>query len=145
MCIDCPSGCFRHVLDLAPAQLSKVLDALSSAFGSEIDATVRDGLDLSDINSYRAHKQSLETYAFLLLWFVQAAEGYVRDKPEEDVGTSKGKKGAKAKTGKSASKAKGEFNWMGCIPDTLALFAKALRLKTERIWQTTSERDAFVR
>lgn len=39
---------------------------------------------------------------------------------------------------------KDNWTWADSIPDTFQLMSKALRLKTERIWQTTQERDAFV-
>jgi hypothetical protein len=53
------------------------LDALTTAFQSEIDATARDGVDLSDPSAYRSHRTTLEIYAFLLMWFQQAAERYI--------------------------------------------------------------------
>lgn len=42
-------------------------------FLSEIDSTVKDD-NPSDHSAYRSHKQALEMYAFLLQWFVTAAE-----------------------------------------------------------------------
>lgn len=76
---------FRSMLKgashLSPSQLSKVLDALSSAFQSELEATARDGHDLSDSTAYRSHRQVLEMCAFLLMWFVQVAEKYVNSGP----------------------------------------------------------------
>lgn len=64
---------FKHALK-HHEQLSKVQDALQSAFASELDATFRDGVDLSDPAAYRSHRNVLEIYAFLLAWFVQVAE-----------------------------------------------------------------------
>jgi len=48
-------------------------------------------------------------------------------------------KAALAKKGKRE-----EFTWITSIPETLGVMAKALRIRTERIWQTTAERDTFV-
>lgn len=88
-------GILRHATHLEPVQLSKILDALTSAFQAEIDAAARDGLDLSDPTAYRSHRQTLEIYAFLLMWFVQAAERYIktaRDNDEGEQTTGAGKK-----------------------------------------------------
>lgn len=51
----------------------------------------------------------------------------------------------KAKVPKAGGKKRNdEFSWVESIPEALAVMGKALRLRTERIWQTTAERDAFV-
>lgn len=39
---------------------------------------------------------------------------------------------------------KDDWSWIDSIPDVLAVMAKALRLRTQTIWQTTQERDNFV-
>lgn len=74
----------RHAQQLAPPQLSKIQDALSSAFRAELDATARDGQDLADSAAYQSHKTALEMYAFLSMWFVQVAEKYVNTARAED-------------------------------------------------------------
>jgi hypothetical protein len=71
---------FKHALK-HHEQLSKVQDALQSAFASELDATFRDGVDLSDPAAYRSHRNVLEIYAFLLAWFVQVAEQQANAEP----------------------------------------------------------------
>ena len=51
----------------------------------------------------------------------------------------------KAKATKATGKKrKDDFSWLDSIPETLTVMVKALRLKTERIWQTAPERDTFV-
>lgn len=90
---------FRYSTHLEPVQLSKILDALTTAFQAEIDATTRDGVDLSDPTAYRSHRTTLEVYAFLLMWFVQAAERYLNtaragDDGEQTTATGKKKVGA---------------------------------------------------
>lgn len=44
----------------------------------------------------------------------------------------------------AAKKRKDDFSWIESIPEALAVMARALRLRTERIWQTAPERDTFV-
>lgn len=82
----------RHAQQLEPSQLSKIQDALSSAFRAELDATARDGQDLSDSAAYRSHKTALEMYGFLSMWFVQVAEKYVNTARAEDGEPAAGKK-----------------------------------------------------
>ena len=137
----------KHANHLSPVQLSKILDALVSAFQSEIEATIRDGQDLGDLAPYRGHKEVLEMYAFLLMWFIQAAERYVNSNKcstEEDAPTAAAskKKGGRGKAAKV--KSVDGLNWEENIPTVLAVFARALRIKTDRIWQTTQERDSFI-
>ena len=86
--------CARYSTYLEPVQLSKILDALTSAFQAEIDATTRDGVDLSDPTAYRSHRTTLEIYAFLLMWFVDAAERYIKSARagEDEQTTATGKK-----------------------------------------------------
>ena len=151
----------KHASELSGGQLSKILDTLSSAFHNELESTQRDGQDLDNVMAYRNHKEALEYYAYLLLWFVLATEKRLLDastKPdgkaddkhpdEEDTQPSGKKKKAppkRAKGAKAKSKEITDFDWPAAIPQVLALLAKALRVKTERIWQETAERDAFVR
>lgn len=58
---------------LSARQISLFTDPRSTGFLNEIEATARDN-DPTDHAAYRSHKQALEMYAFLLQWFVTAAE-----------------------------------------------------------------------
>ncbi|KAI5475738.1 hypothetical protein MNV49_000900 [Pseudohyphozyma bogoriensis] len=136
---------FRGLIKSADAHssstLSKLLDSLISGFQAEIEATSREN-NPTDHTAYRSHRKALEMYAFLLQWFVTAAEKLAGAGKDAAVGpTAKGKqKKAAGKKGK-----KDEFDFLEVIPDILAVMTKALRtLRTERIWQTTAERDTFV-
>lgn len=52
---------------------------------------------------------------------------------------------AKASTAAGNKKKRPEFNWITAIPEALEVMALALELlRTERIWQTTAERDTLV-
>lgn len=133
--------------------MSKLLDSISSGLQAELDSTLRD-VETGDQNSYLSHKTPLEMFAFLLSWFVTAAE---KVKVSEDdnmppVAASKSRRGRGGKTGASRATTsrtagkKGEaWTWEDQIPPTLALISKILtRLQTQRIWTTTAERDTFV-
>jgi condensin complex subunit 1 len=156
----------------------------SLGFSNEIDATSRDN-DPTDHTAYRSHQQALEMYAFLLQWFVVAAEKRATKlaKADEQIAGAPKKvrqklwpllytsnaremtrllrstpplpldashlglvhdeqKGKAAKS--TGKKRKDDFNWTDSIPEALGVMAKALRLRTERIWQTAPERDTFI-
>lgn len=143
---------YRSILkysDVVPGGvMSKLLDSISSGLLAQVDATLRD-VEQEDQQTYMAHKTPLEMYAFLLQWFVSAAEK-VKGSAEEDaqpVAPTKSRRGRGGKaggTGRSAKKTNESWTWIDQIPPTLALIGKVLRLKTHRIWSTTAERDTFI-
>jgi condensin complex subunit 1 len=127
--------------------MSKMLDALLSAFGAQIDAAMRDANE-DDQQIVMAHKMPLEMYAFLVNWFVRAAEKVKASEEDEapppPVKSRRGK-GGKAGTSRAAASKKSEqWTWSDQIPGALELICKALKLKTHRIWVTSPERDAFI-
>jgi condensin complex subunit 1 len=130
--------------------MSKLLDSLASGLQAELDATIRDLEDAPQV--YLAHKAPLEMYAFLLQWFVSAAEKVKQtdgDGPSTPAPKARKPRGGKAATtGRSARTAaskKAEWTWIDQIPTTLNLISKVLRLSTQRIWTTTAEKDTFVK
>ncbi|OJA20254.1 hypothetical protein AZE42_02694 [Rhizopogon vesiculosus] len=142
---------FRSLLKysdaVAGAHMSKMLDALLSAFGAQIDAAIRDSKE-DDQQVVMAHKLPLEMYAFLVNWFVRAAEKVKaageEEAPPPPVKSRRGK-GGKVGTSRSAAAKKTEqWTWSDQIPGALELICKALKLKTHRIWVTSPERDAFI-
>ena len=139
----------KHVDSVSGVTMSKILDSISSGLASELEVATRD-IDNGDQQSYMAHKLPLEIYAFLLHWFVSAAEKVKQPEGEEAPAAAKPKKGRGGKAGgrsgrAAANRRKEVFSWMDQIPATLGLISKALRLKTQRIWTTTAERDTFVK
>jgi hypothetical protein len=52
-------------------------------------------MDLSDPTAYRSHRTTLEVYAFLLMWFVQAAERYINTARASDDGEQPATSGKK--------------------------------------------------
>ncbi|KAJ3479305.1 hypothetical protein NLI96_g9147 [Meripilus lineatus] len=138
----------KYSESLQGTTMSKLLDSITSAFQSHIDQTLSD-VEQEDQQVFMSHKVPLEMYAFLLHWFVLAAEK-VKASGDEDVpvappSRSKKGRGGKAGTSRSVSAKKQEgWTWINQIPNTLAVISKALRIKTQRIWTTTPERDAFI-
>jgi len=131
--------------DQVPGQImSKLLDSISSGLQAEMEATLRD-IEGGDQPTYTAHKMPLEIYAFLLNWFVSAAERVKA--PEEGEMQAPVAKGRK-KTTKTASKKAVDvaWTWKDQITPTLKLICKFLHsVQTQRIWTTTAERDAFIK
>ncbi|KAJ3506594.1 hypothetical protein NLJ89_g6784 [Agrocybe chaxingu] len=140
----------KHADKVPGPIMNKLLDSLSSGLQAELDATIRD-IETGDTHTYMPHKTPLEMYAFLLSWFVSAAEK-VKSSADDVPAPAKAKKGRGGKaatgkgTGRSASKKNTEnvWTWEEQIPNTLQLICKVLRLQTQRIWATTAERDTFV-
>jgi condensin complex subunit 1 len=146
---------YRSVLkhsDMVSGQtMTKLLDSLLSGLQSGLDATLRD-IETGDQETYTTHKAPLEMYAFLLHWFVTAAEKVkvsednipLPTKPKRGRGAKAG--GSVRTTSRSAKKANEAWTWEDQIPNTLALTAKVLRqLQTQRLWKSTAERDTFVK
>jgi condensin complex subunit 1 len=133
--------------------MSKLLDSISSGLQAQLEATMRD-VEQEDQQTYMAHKMPLEMYAFLLQWFVTAAEKVKMSEDEEAAPATpapKSRKGRGAKAGSgrattrvAAAKKNGTWTWIDQIPGTLNLISKVLRLKTQRIWTTTADRDTFI-
>ncbi|GAA99455.1 uncharacterized protein L969DRAFT_93915 [Mixia osmundae IAM 14324] len=131
----------KGVDHLTQAQHLQLLDGLCSAFLSELDSTAKD-LHPSEHEGYRAHLPALEIYAFLVSVLVAATEKSASKKSRSDqpVVSARGRgKKATASAGK-----KSDWTWQTSIPDVLALWARVLRLKTERLWSSTSQRDTFI-
>jgi condensin complex subunit 1 len=135
---------FRSILKYADSPnvsasiLTKTLDQITSSLVTHANAVVAIGYE--DMDAPMAHKTPLEMWAFLLQWFVVVAERGA-GKGEETRTVGRGGKAAKSK--KSAS-IPTTFVWPDHIPHVLATMAKALKVPTQRIWRTSSEREAFV-
>jgi condensin complex subunit 1 len=125
-----------------PTSLSKVLDLIVSALGTETDAAHAD-IEAEEQESIEHHKQILEVLAFLLQWAITTIETKAAEKSASaPAGRGRGSgKSAKAKGG-----ANKEANWDPTSQLTTALdvMSKVLKLKLARIFVTTSERDTFI-
>ncbi|KAI0795346.1 non-SMC mitotic condensation complex subunit 1-domain-containing protein [Irpex lacteus] len=137
----------KYAEKLQGTTMSKVLDSISSGFQTQVDATLRDSAD-EDEQAIASRKMVLEMYAFLLHMFVLAAER-VKDGGDEDVPVvaTKGRRGRGGKTAAARSAAARrveQWSWQEHIPNILGLIAKVFKIKTQRIWVTTGERDTFI-
>lgn len=132
-------------LSVNGAILQKTLDAICSGLthhANGVMALVAPGSGNDDLDAPLAHKGQLERWAFLLQWFVGAAERGA-GRVGEDASTSAApRRGKGKKTTKQASPA--TFAWADHLPLVLGTMTRSLRIPTARIWRTSSEREAFV-
>ena len=126
--------------------MNKLLDSVSSGFQKQVEIAGRD-IDQNEQQTFVSHRLALEVYAFLLRWFVTAADK-VKSKDDDDVPapTTKSKRGRGGRAGgRAAGRAEAQWSWIGQISQTLALICKVMKLKAHRLWTTTPDRDAFIR
>ncbi|BEJ11951.1 hypothetical protein CspHIS471_0204110 [Cutaneotrichosporon sp. HIS471] len=117
--------------------LQKTLDAILHGLKHHSDAVMlMQGTD--DLDAPLQHKAQLERWAFLLQWFVAAAERGAGRAPEEQAAAPK-KRGKKATPRPQSSLA-----WADHLPHVLGTMHRALRVPSSRIWRTSSEREAFI-
>lgn len=138
----------KHAEHLQGTTMSKLLDSISSAFQAQVDASMRD-TETEEQETFVLHKMALEMYAFLLQWFVSAAEK-VKATGEEDAPAAaprarRGRGGKTAAARAVAARKSEHWSWQDQIPAALMLASKVLRLKTQRLWTTTPERDTFIK
>lgn len=140
----------KHAESLPGPLMNKMLDSITSGFQAQVEATHRD-LETEDQQTIAAHKKALEMYGFLLNWFVGAAEKVKASGGDEASVAAPAPKARRGRGGKAAAsrpaarKNAEEWTWIDQIPSTLALISKVLRLKSQRVWQTTGERDTFIK
>ncbi|KAH9823001.1 non-SMC mitotic condensation complex subunit 1-domain-containing protein [Melampsora americana] len=142
----------KHSSILPHSILLSILDVIPSAFEVEINSTSRD-VNPTDHTNYRSHRLALEHYAFLIHWLVQECEkrrisergldGILTNQNDKSKSTKS--KSSKQKSGKTNNQDKNSpFDWTGQIVEVLGSMLKALSLKTDFIWLTSQDRDAFV-
>lgn len=148
---------FRSVLkyssSISGTLMNKVLDSLTSGIQSEIDATVRD-IESGEQATDSSHRIPLELFGFLLQWFVTAAEHIQGSDnapaaPAPKARRGRGGKAAGAKAAKAAAARMEEtWSWQDQIPAVLTVISKVLvklGMHWQKVWQTTTERETFVR
>lgn len=145
----------KHAQQVPGHVMNKLLDSVTSGLSAELDAAIRD-IQTEDQMTYRAHKQPLEMYAFLLAWFVRAADLVKSDsggsvapaapaKGRRGRGGKAGAAGAKSRQNQAQAEAAAAWTWFDQIPATLGLISKLLqRLNTQRLWTTNLEREQFI-
>lgn len=144
----------KHHSHLKGSVMSKMLDSISSGLATQVDAAMHD-IESVDQQTAMSHRLPLEMYCFLLQWFASIAD---KEKPADGDNPisvpppTRGRRGrgGKAGAGKAASgrgqskKAVESWSWVDQIPGILALVSRTLRLKTKRVWTSTSDLDAFI-
>lgn len=118
--------------------VAKVFDLIISGLSSEADVANQD-VEADEQESLPVHKELLEMYGFLLQWAVQATENLASEK-SASAPVTKGRKGTKAKP----AGGKQTFDSSTQLITALDAMVKVFKLKLQRIFVTTSERDNFV-
>ena len=120
--------------------MSKIFDLIVSGLSAEADL-VHNDIESEEHDAIQHHKQLLEMYAFLLQWALSAVETKAAEKPVSAALTRKGGKGApKSKSGTKD----GNWDSTGQIQTAMDVMCKVMKLKLNRIFPTTSERDTFI-
>lgn len=130
----------RSSPSLPPQALSKILDVVVCGLSLETDLIHSDH-ELEDNDSIHHHKQLLEAYAFLLQWTIAAIEMKAAEKSASTSASAirgRGGKGGKSKAVKDSWDAAPQ------IQSALDLMSKVLKLRIQKLFPTTSERDTFV-
>jgi len=144
----------KHHSHLKGSVMNKMLDSLSSGLATQVDAAVHD-IESEDQQIAMSHRLPLEMYCFLLQWFVSIANEGKPAEGEDPISVplpTKGRRGRGGKTGTGKGtggrgqgrKAVEQWFWTDQIPGILALVSRTLRLKTKRVWTSTSDLDAFI-
>jgi condensin complex subunit 1 len=123
---------------LPPKTVSKIFDMIASGLGAEADSVHQD-IESDEQGMFRHHKEVLEQYGFLLQWGITALEARAHEKAAGATVTKGRGKGAKAK----AAAAK-PWDPVEQVKQALDIMAKTLRVKLQRIFVTSSERDTAI-
>ena len=126
----------RHSQSIPGPILGKILELVSSGLSNEAEIANQD-VESDEQDTLAHHKQLLEMYVFLLQWSVSAVETKAAEKPAAP--TRKGPKGTK----KTASK-DGSWDSTAQIQTAMDVMCRVMKLKLNRIFATTSDRDTFV-
>ena len=118
--------------------ISKLLDLIVSGLAASADIANQD-VESDEQETIHHHKKTLEGYAFLLQWTIAAVETKAAEKSNA-VPIRRGGKGAKAKT---ATK-DGVWDSAAQIQAAMDTMCRVMRLKLNRIFETTSDRDTFI-
>jgi condensin complex subunit 1 len=144
----------KHSASIPGTFMNKVLDSLTSGIQSEIETTIRD-IEAGEQAIDSSHRLSLELFGFLLQWFVTTAE-HIKGgdgasvAPAPKARRGRGGKAAGARAAKAAAAARMEETWslQEHLPATLVVISKVLvklGMYWQKVWQTTTERETFVR
>ncbi|RMD40113.1 hypothetical protein DV735_g5016, partial [Chaetothyriales sp. CBS 134920] len=127
----------RHSSLLTGPSLSKILGLLVSGLAIAADIAHQD-IEGDEQDNLQTHRTSLEVYAFLLQWTVAGVEAKAAEKSHA-APARRGPKGGKLKAAKD-----GVWDSTGQIQAAMDTMCRVMRLKLNRLFQTTSDRDTFV-
>jgi condensin complex subunit 1 len=119
--------------------LSKILDLIVSGLSLEADAVLHD-LESDEQDVLQHHKKVLDMYGFLLQWAISVVEVKAAEKSTTAAPTRKGPKGAKSK----AAIKDGTWDSTGQVQIAMETMCKVMKLRLNKIFTTTSDRDTFV-
>ncbi|KAB8345860.1 hypothetical protein FH972_022915 [Carpinus fangiana] len=141
------SACFDNIQyllkfssHLPPQALSKILDIVVSGLSAEADS-IHNDIESEEADAAQQHRQLLEAYGFLLQWCIAAVESKAAEKSASTAASAiraRGGKGGKAKSAKDGWDASSQ------IQGALDTMSKVSKLRLNRIFTTTSERDTFI-
>lgn len=131
----------RYSSILPPTALSKILDIVVSGLSTEAEI-IHNEAESNEGDAVQHHKQLLEMYGFLVQWTIAAIETKAAENPAS--GSTSMARGRGGKGAKSKQTAKDGWDSSAQIQAALDTMSKVLKLRLNRIFQTTSERDTFV-
>lgn len=109
---------------------------MSSGLSNEADLANQD-IENEEQETLASHKQLLERYGFLMQWSISAVEAKAAEKPATAV--RKGGKGPKKTSAKDQSE-----DSTAQLQTAMDVMCRAMKLKLNRIFATTSDRDTFI-
>lgn len=129
----------RYCSQLPTAALSKILDLVVSGLAVEADI-IHHELESDEPDALPHYKQLLEMYGFLLQWSLSAVEIKAAEKPTTSAPARRGGKTAKSKSNPKD----GSWDSSAHIQIAMEAMCKVMKLKLEKIFMTTSDRDTFI-
>ncbi|ETI25252.1 hypothetical protein G647_04626 [Cladophialophora carrionii CBS 160.54] len=123
---------------LSPQSLSKILHLTVSGLSTAADVANHD-IENDEQETLHQHKRLLEMYGFLLQWSISAVEAKALEK-STTAATRRGGKGAKSKSTSKDEK----WDSSNQIQGAMDVMCRVMKLKLNRVFQTTSDRDTFI-
>lgn len=127
----------RQSSSLPPQSLSKILELLVSSLAT-IGDNAHSDIENDEQEALQQHKTLLEAYGFLLQWTIAAVEA----KAAEKAHAAPVRRGKATKT-KAATK-DAVWDSAGQVQAAMDIMCRIMRLKLNRIFETTSDRDTFI-
>ncbi len=123
---------------LSAQSLSKILNLVVSGLSAAADVANHD-IENDEQETLPQHKRLLEMYGFLLQWSISTVE----TKAQEKSTTAPARRGGKGAKSKPAAK-DDKWDSSSQIQSAMDVMCRVMKLKLNRIFQTTSDRDTFV-